>query len=231
MLYKEFYNSIGLQEYQPLTKNQRVKFNRFVFKNIFKPAIDNCKVIIELTELELAFIENFIKDKVVVKQQESNGFDNKHRLKRELTGACIEFALLKYFKKQTEFDDSIVKSSKKKNYPDLLPLGILCDVKGSIINNVPLVFKDKRSYTYQDGKNKGKQYKCCNLIGITNHKTVWILGIATPEILKEYVDDNLIMFSENTSKTGFYGVNQLIQLPKKWNDFKKICKLNNFELT
>jgi hypothetical protein len=49
------------------------------------------------------------------------------------------------------------------------------------------------------------------------------LGIASPKILEDYVDDNLVMFAENTSKTGFYGVNKLEDLPNNWQQFKRVC--------
>lgn len=226
MFCESFYNSIGLSEPKPLDKKDRVKFNRHVFKKYFEPKIQLCeskKQLIELSKSDLEFIENFSKKKAEAKSKEWKGFDNKNRSKREMTGACIEYALLKFFGKENEFDDSIVDKSSKRNHPDLLPLGVLCDVKGSSVNNVPLVFKNTRTYTCKVGNYKGKRYRCANVIGITDQKTVWILGIASPRVLEMYSDDNLVMISENTTKTGFYGVENLEDLPKDWSEFKKVC--------
>ena len=92
---------------------------------------------------------------------------------------CIEYGLLKFFGKENQFDDSIVRISYKRNRPGfVLPLGIICDIKGSSMNNVPLVFKNTRSYTCNIGNYKGKKYRCVNLIGITDNKSVWFLSFA-----------------------------------------------------
>jgi hypothetical protein len=195
--------------------------------------MENCKsknFCIDLNEKDLKFIEHFSEEKTKAKEKEWRGFDNKNRSKREMTGACIEYGLLKFFGKENLFDDSIVDKSYKKCYPDLLPFGIICDVKGSSMNNVPLVFKTSRTYTCNIGNYKGKRYRCSNIIGITDCKSVWLLGVASPKILEEYSDENLVMISENTTKTGFYGVNQLQDLPKDWNEFKKMCSQNSLAL-
>lgn len=224
---KEFYKTLGLMEPQLLTqRNDRVKFNRYVFQNYFIPRIEYCKTknfFVELDNKDLSFIENFVDKKVKAKTKEWKGVDDKNRSKREWTGACIEYAVLKFFGKENKFDDSIVDASYKRNHPDLLPLGILCDVKGASMNNVPLVFKSIRTYTCNVGNYRGKKYRCANILGITDYKYVWLLGIASPRILEDYVDDNLMMIAENTTKTGFYGVNQLEDLPLDWNDFKNLC--------
>lgn len=226
MICHEFYKSIGLTQPQQLDRNTRVKFNRFVFENYFKPRMESCKnkqTVIELSQGDLKFIENFVEKKVKAKTKEWKGKDDKNRTKRETTGSLIEFGLLKLFGKQKKFDDSIVDASYKRNHPDLLPLGVICDIKGSSIQNVPLVFKSNRTYVCNFGNYKGRRYRCANIIGITNQKTVWLLGIASPRILEEYVDDNLIMIADNTTKTGFYGANQLEDIPLDWDEFKSVC--------
>lgn len=183
----------------------------------------NNSLFVELTDDDLKFLQNFSDKKSKAKTIEWKGFDDKNRAKRELTGACIEYGILKFFGREKDFDDSIVAESYKKNYPDLLPFGVVCDVKGSYINNVPLVFKRSRSYVCHVGNHKGRRYRCANVLGITNQRTVWILGIASPRILEEYVDDNLIIISKNSSKTGFYGADKLVDIPRKWDDFKHVC--------
>jgi hypothetical protein len=49
-------------------------------------------------------------------------------------------------------------------------------------------------------------------------------------VLEEYVDDNLIMIADNTTKTGFYGVDQLEDIPLDWDDFKEICSKKSLVL-
>jgi hypothetical protein len=178
---------------------------------------------LKLTKRDKELIENFSLAKAKAKEKEWKGFDNKHRAKREMTGASIEYGLLKFYGKEKFFDDSIVEKSARKNHPDLLPLGVICDIKGSSINNVPLVFKTTRSYVCEVGKHAGKRYRCANVIGITDNDHVWLMGIASPKILETCVDDNLIMIAENTTKTGFYGAAELVDLPKTWKEFTGLC--------
>lgn len=233
MVCKEFYTSIGLSKPEKLERNNRIKFNRFVFNNYFLPKMSECEnkgTLLKLTERDLKLITDFSERKVKEKTKEWCGVDDKNRIKREMTGACIEYAVLKLFGRESDFDDSVVDQSYKRNHPDLLPLGILCDVKGSSINNVPLVFKQSRTYVCNFEKYRGRRYRCSNIIGITDQKSIWLLGIASPRVLEEYVDDNLIMIAENTTKTGFYGVNYLEDVPLNWKDFKKLCSKNSLVL-
>lgn len=226
MICESFYKSIGLSVPKSLKQNDRVKFNRYVFQNYFIPRMEDCKdkgTLIQLSPKDLKYLEKFAENKVKAKTKEWGGRDDKNRSKREMTGACIEYGVLKLFGREKDFDDSIVDQSYKRNHPDLLPLGIVCDVKGSSYNNVPLVFKTSRTYTCNFEKYKGKRYRCSNIIGITDHLKVWLLGIASPRVLEEYVDDNLIMIADNTTKTGFYGVDQLEDIPLDWDTFKEVC--------
>jgi len=226
MMISNFYKTLGVEAGSPLTKHFRIKFNHFVFDNLFMPRMGVCEKNghkLELTKRDKELIEKFALAKAKAKEKECKGFDNQKRVKREMTGAAVEYALLKFYKKEKHFDDSIVEKSARKNHPDLLPLGVICDIKGSSLNNVPLVFKTTRSYTCEVGKHKGKKYRCSNVIGITNNDSVWLLGIASPKILETCVDDNLIMIAENTSKTGFYGVHELVDLPKTWEEFQVLC--------
>ncbi len=233
MVCEEFYNSIGLSEPIKLERNDRVRFNRFVFQNYFLPKMKECKnkgTFIQLSPGDLNFLKNFAERKVKAKNKEWKGVDNKNREKREMTGACIEYGLLKLFGKESSFDDSIVLESYKRNHPDLLPLGVLCDVKGSFYYNVPLVFKTSRTYVCNFEKYKGRKYRCSNVIGITDNLSVWLLGIASPRVLENYVDDNLIIIADNATKTGFYGVNQLEDIPLDWDTFKEVCSAKSLVL-
>lgn len=223
---EEFYTSLNLIVGDPMERNQRVKFNRFIFEKCFRPQMEKCEKsgrVVVLTDEDKKVIENFAIAKTDAKTKEWKGFDNKMRSKREMTGASIEYGVLKFYGKQDKFDDSIVDKSSKKSHPDLVPLGVLADVKGSSINNCPLVFKKSRPYICKEGKHKGREFKCVNVIGITDNEKVWLLGIAPQDVLEKYSDVNLIMIAENTTKTGFYGALELIDLPDKWLDFKKLC--------
>ena len=223
---EEFYKSLHLNVGDPMERSNRVKFNRFIFEKYFKPRMlwceENNRVVV-LTEEDKKYLEDFAAKKVVAKTKEWKGFDNKMRSKRELTGSAIEFGVLKFYGKEEKFDNSIVENSSKKNYPDLVPLGVLADIKGSSLNNVPLVFRKSRPYVVKEGKNKGREFKCVNVLGITDQDKVWLLGIASQEVLEKYSDTNLMMIAENTTKTGFYGVDHLLDLPDKWSEFKKLC--------
>ena len=221
-----FYKSVNISVGTPMERKDRVKFNRYIFEKCFRPQMEKCEEsgrIITLTDKDKKHIEDFSNKKAIAKAKEWKGFDNQMRSKRELTGASIEYGLLKFYNREDKFDDSIVDKSSKKNYPDLVPLGVLADVKGSSINNVPLVFKKTRPYVVPNGKHKGKEFKCVNVMGITDHEKVWLLGIAPQNVLEKYSDTNLIMMAEITTKTGFYGALKLIELPKLWTDFKKLC--------
>lgn len=223
---EEYYKTLKLSLGDQMQRPDRVKFNRYIFEKCFRPQMEKCEAsgrVITLTEKDKKHLEDFAAKKAIAKTKEWKGFDNQMRAKREMTGASIEYGVLKFYGKQDKFDDSIVDKSSKKNYPDLVPLGVLADVKGSSINNVPLVFKKTRPYVVPTGKHKGKEFKCVNVIGITDHEKVWLLGIASQSVLEKYSDTNLIMMAENTTKTGFYGALKLLELPKTWTEFKKLC--------
>ena len=222
MTINDFYKSSGLKQGTSMSSINKRLYNNFVFEHMFIPKMKkSIRLTFDKNEKEL--IENFSLKKAKAKEKEWNGVDDKKRIKREITGASIEYGLLKFYNMQKFFDDSIVEKSSFKNYPDLLPLDVICDIKGASINNVPLVFKTSRSYMCKTGRHIGKRYHCPNVIGITDNDSVWLLGIASPEILSLCVDDNLMMIAENSTKTGFYGVDDLIDLPKSWDEFKLIC--------
>lgn len=198
-----------------MTSPQRQAFNRFVFANCFVPRMDlseqrGWKIV--LTEREKARLEKFCRAKVVAKDKESGGFDNDNRWKREMSGACVEFASMKFYGIEDNFDYSITDKSFEKDYPDLLPYAV-CGTKGSHVDQVPLVKKTFKSYVCHLEGFEGKRFRCADIIGVTDHDVVWLLGIASPEILSKYVDDNLFMTNSNSAKTGFYGALELIDVP------------------
>lgn len=210
-----------------INKDDRVRFISYIFDTFYRPRMKLCEElgrIVTLTESDLKFLSEFTENVVKEKCGKGFGFDNDNREKREMTGSCCEYGILKYFNKEHLFDNSIVENPKERNYPDLFPLRIYCDVKGCSFDSVPLVFRESRSYICPSGKHKGKKYKCSNVICVTDNKKVWLLGIASCDILKQYSDNNLIKNVDNITKTGFYGVDKLDMLPDTWEEFGMVCE-------
>ena len=209
-----------------MTIYERRLFNESVYENEFKPRLklsEKNKWVMVLDSKELTRLRKFCEKKVKAKNQESHGYDDENRIKREMTGACVEFAARKFYGISEDFDDSITFNSFEKDFPDFLPYAF-CGVKGSYIGQVPLVKKIHKSYICQltDSVFKGVKFRCADIMGITDHKTVWLLGIASPEILNTYVDDNLFITDSNGSKTGFYGASKLIDIPDTIENLQKI---------
>jgi hypothetical protein len=226
MTIPEFYKTVGVKVGEKMELNDRYKFVKFAFETFFKPRMiysEKHGWKVDLSDTDKEIIEDFTTKKVKAKTIEWAGTDDKKRVKREMTGASIEFGLLKFYGHQEFMDVSIVKNSRDKSDPDLLNLGIVCDIKGSSFNSVPMVFKSSRPYICKIDRFKGKQYKCSNIIGVTDCSSVWLLGVATPTILSKYSDTNLIKIADAPTKTGFYGAMELLDLPKDWGVFRKLC--------
>lgn len=211
------------------TQNKRFDFIQTIFEKLFIPKIEQSKkigLVVDLYEKEIEFIENFVSKKVMTKEKEWQGCDMLNSFKRNMTGAIIEFALLKFYNKQEKFDCSITSKSHEKYYPDLMDIGILTDIKGCSWNSVPLVMKKQKSYLMKNGNYSGIRYKCSNIICVRENNNVIILGIASPKILSEYTDENLVGNCSNPNKTGFWGVNELLDIPNEWNNLIDICNKN-----
>jgi len=211
---KSFYESIDIAP-QPLEDmKRRFQFNQWVYINLIKPRMSVCPVV-PLTGEDFKVICPFYKAKEQAKHDEWAGVDDHNRLKRELTGACGEYGSLKFWGWEDRFDAEIVGDSRKKSFPDFRPFGIQCEIKGSALGNVPIVFREN---------------KCSNLIYTTDHKKVWLLGIATPEVLKTYVDDNLRLTFARPDKIGFYGFAHLVDAPSSREDLKSLCEKFRLDL-
>jgi len=114
---EEFYKSVSVAVGDPMERNDRVKFNRFIFEKYFRPRMEKSEKegrVIVFTDKDKSLIEDFAIKKTEAKTKEWRGFDNKMRAKREMTGAGIEYGLLKFYGKGDKFDDSIVDKSSKK---------------------------------------------------------------------------------------------------------------------
>lgn len=213
-----YYKSLGIEPSR-LSQNERVHMNRWITKVCFDPHMKTCPQV-SLNESDMSVIHKFVNSKAKAKNKEFISRFNKSRMKRETNGAVCEYAALKFYGKEKSFDTSIVSDSRQREYPDFLPLGVCCDTKGSELGMVPLVFKEERKYKDEEG-----EYDCPVIIAICNGYRVWLLGIASPDVLKNYVDDNLVVMDNEDipSKSGFFGVPKLIPLPTEWEKFKEVC--------
>jgi hypothetical protein len=165
-------------------------------------------------------LKSFARAFVKAKQREKVKEFCEQMYKRILNGAICEYAFLKFLGKESSFDFSISIKSEDYDVPDLLQFGVYCGVKGCEKGKVPLVFNKDRFY-----KENGIEYRCAEVICVCDDNQVWFLGIATPEVLLEYVDDNL--FIQGTikmgNKTGFWGTRHLLPIPSDWNEMKEMC--------
>lgn len=220
---EKFYELINQPVGSTLSEPDRKKFNDWVFKEMFFPNMEKSEKSgfkINISKSELDFLKGFSSEKTVKNDLEFGKIDDKKRSSRNLTGAVVEFAFLKKFGKQDLFDDQVVSESRKKCHPDLVEnLNVFCDIKGSQLGNVPIVFTKDRSYVF----NKKYKYHCPNIIGVTNYEYVWLLGIATPEILHKYCDLNLLKIANPYKKSGFYGVNYLHPIMDSIEKLSKFC--------
>lgn len=219
----EFYKRYGLNVGDPLDETQRRGFNRYVFGKMFCPRMDLAERmgwVVSLAEKEKSRLEKFCKNKSAAKHRESRGFDDNNRWKRELSGACVEFAAMKFYGIEHIFDYSITERSYEKDHPDFLPY-VVCGVKGSHVDQVPLVKKETKPYKCELPPFSGRLFRCADIIGVTDHDVVWLLGIASPEVLSRCVDDNLFITNSNSAKTGFYGALELVDIPSSIEELFK----------
>jgi hypothetical protein len=187
---------------------------------------------IELSEKDAVFLWDFSLRKAQRKSGEYGDTDGRQMATRNMCGVSGEFASLLYYGQEEYFDDSIGSSwsydqpdwwnspPHKKHLSDpCIPL----EVKSSHRGNVPLVKKKEKSFKCDVTGCKGKRYFCPNLICVVENKTVWLLGLASPAVLAEYIDDELIINAKNWEKTGFYGVDHLIDIPPTWDELRAVC--------
>ena len=103
-------------------------------------------------------------------------------------------------------------------------MGVLVDVKACHPKSVPLI--KTVAFKIKSGKYEGKRFKCPNIIGVVDDYMIYILGIATPEILEKYVNKNLNGSVTNPEKIGFYGSEYLANLPSSWEELTSFCNSN-----
>lgn len=154
------------------------------------------RVLIDREEVEK--ISSFVVNDIIkAKQTESQHLiDHAKESKRFTTGFLGEAALEKLF--NIDIIDWTVGDSKAYHHPDIpgYNIGIKTVEKGKF----PIIFK--RNYYPQILCIKSDQYS--NLI--------FVCGLAVPEVLNKYQDDNLILdpnLRRRGTKTGFYGFQYL----------------------
>lgn len=152
--------------------------------------------------------------------------DAEQIIERNISGAYGEIVLYYVYGKPEYFDNSIGESldyntpdmwESPKNKKHLPNLRIPADIKTTQYGNVPLISRNIPN------KLDGISYYCPNIICVTNFESVWILGIASPSVLREYSDTNLIINADNPKKTGFFGGDHLIRVPSTIQELKEIC--------
>lgn len=141
-------------------------------------------------------IEKWARCKALTKlrsQEKAHQVDNQKEIKRNITGQMGELAVEKYL--GIQFVDWSVGNSEKYNVPDIGIKNV--GVKTVEYGKMPVVLK-----------NPGYPEIIC----VRKENTVYIAGLATPEILMKYQDDNLILdenLRKRNVKTGFYGFSEL----------------------
>ncbi len=153
--------------------------------------------------------------------------DARQIVDRNIIGILGEYAVLQHYGK-TEYLDTTVGDSWEYQDPDLwkspkdkvrLPdPKIPVDIKTCRIGNVPLIKRGHITVTLD-----GVRCQCPNIICVSDFKNVWILGVASPSILRTYVDDALIKSANNPDKTAFFGADYLEPLPKTWDELRDVC--------
>lgn len=166
------------------------------FKKYVEPYLDNF-ILVKFDEKELRRAHSWAKCKALTKLksgEQAHRVDGDKEEKRNFTGQLGEMAVEKYF--GLNFVDWSVGPSNHYNVPDIGPKNT--GVKTVEYGKMPIVCKN--SY-YPE------------IICIKNpDDSIYICGLATPETLKKYQSDDMILdpkLKARGVKTGFYGFNHL----------------------
>lgn len=164
----------------------------------FNKQFNNCKPVCILVPYETREkIQQFVDRVIKAKQREKvHQFDGKKEPKRWRTGRMGECALEILFKKQ--FADWNIGHSERFAYADLKDLGFDIGIKTVDYGSFPLVHKHS---------------KRAEIICVTYGNKVYILGLATPDVLNTYSDIKYVHNPDaRDRKTGFYGFDKLIPI-------------------
>jgi hypothetical protein len=156
-------------------------------------------------------IDAFVQKVIIAKSKEKvHQHDGRREPKRWKTGRMGECALEILFKKK--FADWEIGHSDKFSYADLKDLGVDIGIKTVDYGSFPLVHKHS---------------KRAEIICVTYGNRVYVLGLATPDILNTYSDQKYVRDANALDrKTGFYGFDKLIPIHSYEDLMEHACKLN-----
>ena len=142
-------------------------------------------------------INDFVEHVLVAKSRETvHQIDGHKERKRWRTGRMGECALELLFKRK--FADWQIGNSERFSYADLKDLGVDIGIKTVDYGSFPLVHKHSRR---------------AEIICVKKGNEVYILGLATPDILNTYSDVKYVHNPDaRDRKTGFYGFDKLIPI-------------------
>ena len=180
----------------------------------FNKQFKNCNSVCILVPYEKREeIDNFVNKVIRVKSREKvHQHDGRKEPKRWKTGRMGECALEILFKRK--FADWNIGKSEDFSYADLKDLGVDMGIKTVDYGSFPLVHKHS---------------KRAEIICVTYGNKVYVLGLATPDVLNKYSDPKYVHNPEaRDRKTGFYGFDKLIPI-HSYEDLMKVAKeLNLF---
>jgi len=159
--------------------------------------IRDCGIVVDISQNDITKINNFIKNIIAEKNKEQHYIiDNNKLKKRYYTGLLGELAIEELL--NIKFIDWTIGNSKSYNNSDIKQFGI--GVKTVEFGKFPLV---------------SKYPKTPEIITLKLSDTkIVICGIATIDVLKTYVNDDLILDKNlrmRNTKSGFYGFSKLLK--------------------
>ena len=169
-------------------------------------------VCIKLSSGDRNRIENWVNKIIQEKMKEKvHQYDGSKESKRWKTGRMGEVALEILFNKK--FADWTIGKSENYAYADLKDLGVDVGVKTVDYGSFPLVHKHSRRP---------------EIICVTYGDKVYILGLATPDVLNTYSDHKYVKTASALDrKTGFYGFDKLIPIRSLAELKKVVANLEN----
>jgi len=180
------------------------------FKEAVLPCIKRKAAKVKLTKKEQKTIYKTVLKIIKAKDNEKGySYDNKKMKTRFYTGLAGEMAVQKLIEKK--FIDLSVGHSNYYNHADLKNIGINVGVKSIRAGNFPVIHK----------KAKRPEIICI----VNSLDTVYVLGLATKEVLNKYQDDKYILspyLRKKGTKTCFYGFDYLKEI-KNYRDLKKFA--------
>jgi len=183
---------------------------KYSFENNILPVLNNA-IKVDIDPDYIIKIESHVKELIKTKKNESHHIiDNKNEFGRFFNGYLGEAAIEKLL--GIKIIDWTIGDSSIYHVPDIP--GYNVGIKTCRYGSFPIIFKS----------NDYSQIIC--IINQHNKGSVYVCGLATPDVLNEYQDDDLISFPQlkvRGTKTGFYGLDHLIPI-RSLNDISKYRK-------